>query len=436
MLNKRIISLLLALVLAISFVISMSSCMYAVDILTDDNKHSGSFGSPEDDTIPPASGTGGGSEETGSGESSDAPIYYPGANNPDGISGLTPKMKTLLSTVSINTKFDVLTSYPASDSTKEYNSYGSGIIYKLDREAGDAYIITNYHVVYNSGEVAAGGFSDTISLYLYGMEGSQYAIPAKVIGGSMNYDIAVLEVKGSDVLKNSMATAVTLDDSELVRVFDDVIVVGNPEGFGISATEGTVNVESESLTMVGADGRTGISLRVMRISAAVNEGNSGGGLYSTEGKLIGIVNAKRTGADTDNIGYAIPINLAVQVAENILRNCDGENSLSVKKCLIGITLIASASGLVIDESGNLIIREQVSVNSVEESCVTDKLMVGDIINSITVDGNKTEATRVYHITDKMLETKVGSVVVLNITRGTENFDVSVTLPKTALTTVK
>ena len=127
----------------------------------------------------------------------------------------------------------------------------------------------------------------------------------------------------------------------------------------------------------------------MRTSAAVNEGNSGGGLYDTEGRLVGIVNAKRTGDNIDNMGYAIPINLATKVAENILRNCDGENNLSVKKCLIGIGLTTAASGLVSDGEGNLIIVEKVSVGSVEQTCATDEILVGDIINSITIDGKKT-----------------------------------------------
>ncbi len=445
MINKKILSLVLALMLVIGCMLSATSCMYAIDILTDpgaantgDTDSDGGKTPESDGTNPPASNTGsegqgdGGSE----GDTSNSPIYYPGANDTSDIDGLTPEMRTLLSTVAIDAKFDIYSSYPYSDSTSEYTSYGSGVIYKLDRAAGNAYVITNYHVVYNSGEVNTGGFSDTINLYLYGMEHSQYAIPAKVIGGSMNYDIAVLEVKDSDVLKNSMAIAASLGDSDTVRVFDDVSVVGNPEGYGISATDGSISVESESLSMVGADGRTAISLRVMRTSAAVNEGNSGGGLYSADGRLIGIVNAKRTGDDIDNIGYAIPINLAEKVAENILRNCDGESSLSVKKCLIGIGLSAASSGLVTDGEGNLIIAEQVVVASVEQTCITDKFKVGDIINSITVDGKTVTVTRVHHITDVMLDASVGSVVVINATRDGVSFDVTITLPESCVSVVK
>ncbi len=442
MINKRILSLILAITLVIGCMLSATSCMYAIDILTevgsgntDDAKDEGT--PPETNgTNPPASNTGGEGQGGSDSSTSKDPVYYPGANDQDDIESLTPEMRTLLSTVAIDAKFDIYSSYPYSDSTNEYTSYGSGVIYKLDRAAGNAYVITNYHVVYNSGEVNTGGFSDTINLFLYGMEQSQYAIPARVVGGSMNYDIAVLEVSGSDVLKNSMAVAASLGDSDAVRVFDEVSVVGNPEGYGISATDGAVSVETESLAMTGADGRTAISLRVMRISAAVNEGNSGGGLYSAEGRLIGIVNAKRTGDDIDNIGYAIPINLAKRVAENILRNCDGVSSLSVKKCLIGIGLNAASSGLVTDGEGNLVIVEQVAVASVEENCITDKFKVGDILNSITVDGKTVAVTRVHHITDVMLDASVGNVVVINATRDGVSFDVTLTLPESCSSVVK
>lgn len=445
MLNKRLLALLLALVMTIGFVLSASSCMYAVDILTGED--GASSGGTDRDNVdseneddgdygknPPASSTGGNNEGSATGSNSNQ-VFYPGTNNPDNIDDISPEMRTLLSTVNVNVSFDV-SAYPYYSGTTKLTSSGSGIIYKLDREAGDAYIITNFHVVFNSGEINAGGFSDTINVSLYGMEHSQYTIPAKVIGGSMNYDIAVLKIEGSEVLKNSMATEAVIADSDKVRAFDKVYVIGNAEGYGISATNGIISVESEKLTMVGADGRSAISVRVMRTSAAINEGNSGGGLYSADGKLIGIVNAKRTEDGVDNMGYAIPTNLAIKLAENILRNCDGENNTSVKKCLIGINLATASSGLVTDGDDNLVIVEKVAIDTVEANCATDELKDGDIINSITIDGNKTVVTRMYHITDNMFDAKVGSVVVLNITRGDQTFDVTVTLPESALTIVK
>ena len=448
--KKIIICAVLALCL-----IFTTSCSYTLGLLINNGSGAGTAGGQND--TPPQTNQQGGSNaggtsdtQTGGGSSdSSEPKFHPDANDPAVPDTLDPATRTLLSTVAIDARLDLRTSYPyyddyyygdyyyESDTTTEYTSYGSGVIYSIDREAGDAYIITNFHVVYNKDEVNANGFSDTISLYLYGMEEDQYAISATVVGGSMTYDLAVLRVEGSEVLKNSMATAAALGNSEEVRVLDDVLVVGNPEGYGISVTEGIISVESEPLSITGADGRTGITLRVMRTSAAINDGNSGGGLYDTDGRLVGVVCAKRMGADVDNIGYAIPVNLAKALADNILRNCDGKSNLSIKKCAIGIELAVASSGLVPDGKGNLVICEEVRVDKLlANSLVDDKIRVGDIITAITVDGVKTEVTRKYHVIDAMLAANVGSTVTVTATRDGTTFDTTVTIPETAVNTVK
>ena len=73
--------------------------------------------------------------------------------------------------------------------------------------------------------------------------------------------------------------------------------------------------------MTAADNRTEVSFRVMRVDAPVNSGNSGGGLFDGQGKLIGIVNAKIVDEGVENIGYAIPSNVAVSIANNIIDYC-------------------------------------------------------------------------------------------------------------------
>ena len=207
--------------------------------------------------------------------------------------------------------------------TKETASAGSGVIYKLDKENGDAYIITNYHVVFNGNSTT--GISDRIYVYLYGMEmmnsdGNTYAIPAAYVGGSMNYDIAVLKITGSEILKNSNAVEATVANSDEVSILDTAIAIGNPGAAGLSATSGCINVDSEEIT-VGFDtasGTVSVTLRVMRTDAAVNSGNSGGGLFNEKGELIGIVNAKDADDSVDNIGYAIPSNIARAIADNAI----------------------------------------------------------------------------------------------------------------------
>ena len=434
--TKRIISLILALTLVSGCVFAFSSCLYTYDILTGQDEGNGegdSSGSGNQNTSQNNTG-GGGSDQNG-----DEPVEYYPVDNTEELKELDGAAKTLLSTVIIDARFDIYNSYPyGTTETTEHSSYGSGVIYKLDKEKGDAYIITNYHVVFNSSSATSNGISDKINLYLYGQHLNSYAIEASYVGGSMNYDLAVLKVEGSEVIKNSAALAASIGDSEKVNVFDKVYAVGNPEGFGMSATDGMISVESETLKMTGADGRTMLSLRVMRISAAINDGNSGGGLYDTEGKLIVIVNAKRTGSDVDNIAYAIPINLAKNIAENIISNCDGKTKTSLYRCMLGVTLTAKVAGVVVDGETDRVTKvEIVEVESLtDDSIMKGKLSVGDIITSITLDGVTVKVTRIHHVIDLMMLAKVGSTVTINATRGGVAFETRITVPESAITEFK
>ena len=348
--------------------------------------------------------------------------------------------KALLSAVSIRCVFQT-TSYgtsfqPGGTSSREKTSAGSGVIYKIDKNNGDAYVITNYHVVYNSQSNTENGISKDIKVYLYGQENDAYAIPATYVGGSMNYDLAVLKIDGSRVLAESNAVAVTFADSNDVAVLDQAIAVGNPEALGISATLGYINVDSEYITMEGADGITEIQIRVMRMDTAVNSGNSGGGLFNNRGELIGIVNAKLN--NSEGMNYAIPSNFVKCVADNILYYCDGTNLEGVYRCYLGITVSASKLYTVYDaERGIVLKREQVSVMTVEnDGLAMNALAVGDVINSITVDGVKYDVYKMYIVTDAMLSARVGSTVTVNVTRGGETLDVEIEITESALVQIK
>ena len=219
---------------------------------------------------------------------------------------------------------------------------------------------------------------------------------------------------------------------------DSVVAIGNPEGQGISATSGIVSVDSEPLVMIGADGVSTITPRVIRVSAAINEGNSGGGLFDTEGKLVGIVNAKKTGSDIDNIAYAIPSVVATGIADNIIGFCDGSQNTAFYKAMLGIKLTANVTGLVIDpESGKVIKSELVEVAELTSTCITgDLVQVGDVITAISVDGVSREVTRMHHVIDHMLKARVGSTVELTIKRGEETVTATITVPQAAWTVIK
>ena len=323
---------------------------------------------------------------------------------------------------------DVIVTYTTKDSQSIFgtvkgetkSSAGAGVVYSLDKEQGDALVITNYHVVYSSDSVNVDGISDDINLYFYGYEytsGVSYAVPATYVGGSMTYDIAVLKVEDSDLLKKSDVCAVEVNPSDRTVVGSTAIAVGNPEGTGIAASSGIVSVDSEYITMTAADDKTSINYRCIRVDCAINPGNSGGGLFDGFGRLIGIVNAKVVSDNVDNIGYAIPASLATKVADNIIRNAENGSS-GVKTARLGITIKTGASKAVYDsKTATAKITEDVIVQEVTGDTVKGSVEVGDVVVSIAKnDGEAKQIERRYDLTDYMLTTSEGDKITLVVRR--------------------
>lgn len=317
--------------------------------------------------------------------------------------------------------------YPRANSSNGYSA-GAGVIYQLDKEAGNAYIITNYHVIYASTSTTENKIASNIRVYLYGgyFAGSdtmnETGIKAEYVGGSMTYDIAVLKITDSELLKASDAKEVKIANSNLILPGMRAIAIGNPEGGGTSVTSGVVSVESENIEMTAVDNSSVIVMRVVRIDTAVNEGNSGGGLFNETGELIGIVNAKTNSLSVDNIGYAIPSNIATYCAENILANCDGKENTKMIKCLVGITVQPTDSRAEYDEeSGNITLYDTVTIQEVTDtSLVKGIFKKGDVLKSIALNNAKpVEICRQYELIDLMLTARVGDTVTITVLRDGE-----------------
>ncbi len=329
--------------------------------------------------------------------------------------------KASLSAVSIFCTFSKNVLVPPNTYVEqEYSSAGSGVIYKMD-DQGNAYIITNYHVVFDISAKQPGHISQNISILLYGMEYNNSAISATYVGGSMMYDIAVLRIVESDILKNSASKAATVSTDSYVTVGQTAIAIGNPEAKGISATSGVVSVDSETITMTAADNTTSVDYRVMRVDTAINSGNSGGGLFNSAGDLIGIVNAKIIDSKIENIGYAIPVSTAVAVSENIIANCTDASKTKMQRCLLGITTVVDTSKAVYDTNTMLTkIEETIKIYNVgETSLVKDKVQIDDILLSVSYKGETYELNRSYILVDLMLGTLVGETITLTLSRNGE-----------------
>lgn len=302
-------------------------------------------------------------------------------------------------------------------------SAGSGVIYRMN-ENGNAYILTNYHVVYDkyaqNGDIVEAVYDNgnglvddsNIFVYLYGAVGKNYltaktdgtkqtgfadtsesAIAAKYVGGSMLYDIAVLKVEGSEILKNSTATAVEKAKNG-VTAGEKVYAIGNASGSGISVSAGAVSVESEYITMTAADETTTTSFHVLRTDTAINPGNSGGGLFNAAGELVGIVNAKSTtsssGTAIENMGYALPIADVEAIAQNIIDSHESTSESgkigSASKPYFGVSLSTSNPRNEWDEENNkLIVKETVTIAKTDTTGLgVGKFNVGDEISAAKI----------------------------------------------------
>ena len=171
----------------------------------------------------------------------------------------------------------------------------------------DGYILTNYHVIedaYNTNSPITVMFSSES-----GYDTTEYT--AEVIGFERNNDVAVIKIDATGL------SAATLGSSSDLLVGDTVYAVGNPLGeLTYSMTPGIVSATDRVITT--EEGR----MNMFQISAAVNEGNSGGPVYNAYGQVVGIVTAKpntsSSGTSTEGIGFAIPVDDAVRIADEVI----------------------------------------------------------------------------------------------------------------------
>jgi serine protease Do len=202
---------------------------------------------------------------------------------------------------------------------RPYTSMGSGFIYEYNKETKEALIMTNNHVV----EMGKDG---TITVTL----ADKVSYTATIVGNDPNTDIAVIKIKPNDEEKLIIAK---LGDSNSLEIGDWAIAIGNP--FGDIGLDRTVTVG-----VVSAIGRAGLNFGqdspqyqdYIQTDAAINPGNSGGPLINMKGEVIG-VNAAITSTSGGNIGigFAIPINLASRVVDDLI------SSGKVVRAYMGIT---------------------------------------------------------------------------------------------------
>jgi len=232
---------------------------------------------------------------------------------------MTPVVRAVKATahsvVSIYIKGAEVPSALAGRRRDQIQGQGSGVI--LDEKG---LVITNWHVV------AAVLQNRQLRVEVRLKNAKQY--PARVLSQSPEHDLALLQLKMPD---RERVKPVVLGNSSSLMVGETVIAIGNPRGHANTVTVGVLSAEDRNINVRTPDGRVRAFKGLLQTDAAINGGNSGGALLDITGKLIGINNAMA--ADSENIGFAIPVNTVRQVFHNVLLS--SENLASV---FLGMTV--------------------------------------------------------------------------------------------------
>ena len=269
---------------------------------------------------------------------------------------------------------------------------GSGVII-----SSDGYILTCAHVV------------DGASTITVTIGDKDYT--ATLVGEDTTSDIAVIKIEADGL------TPATVGNSDSLKVGQSVMAVGNPLGeLGGTVTGGMISALNRSVTIQGSSSVNTMSL--IQMDASVSPGNSGGGLFNMNGELVGIVNAKSSSSDAEGLGFAIPINDAIKVAQELL-----ENGYVTGRPYLGITYLAvtdaqTASQLGVNAYGVYVV-EVVKGGPAEKA----GLQAGDRI--VSVDG--TEIASKDDLGTLMQKHAAGDTLSITIARDGQMQTVNVTL---------
>jgi Do/DeqQ family serine protease len=267
-------------------------------------------------------------------------------------------------------------------------SLGSGVI--VDAERG--LMLTNHHVIANADQI-------TVTLH----DGRKMS--AEIVGSDPETDVAVIRVEADGL------QAIKFSDSDKLRVGDFVVAIGNPFGLGQTVTSGIVSaLERSGLQILGYED-------FIQTDASINPGNSGGALVNLHGELVGI-NTAIFSQDGGNIGigFAIPINLAMQVTEQIVDH--GE----VQRGFIGVQIqdltpaLAEAFGIEQTE-GALIVEVMPDSPAAEAG-----LQAGDVVTM----ANNYRVANSAALRNRIGLLRVGETVKLEIMRNGDRHTINVT----------
>lgn len=267
-------------------------------------------------------------------------------------------------------------------------STGTGIIMK-----SDGYIITNHHVI-------DGAQSVTVRLG----DGKEY--PADIVGSEAKTDIAVLKIAADGL------TAAEFGSSAELVTGDTAIVIGNPLGLSFAETM-TMGIISSPEREIKLDQ---YMMSLIQIDAAINPGNSGGPLINSRGQVVGVVNAKIADQKVEGIGFAIPIDKALSIANDLI-----DYGYVAGRPMLGITVqsISEQQAYYYGYEAGITVTEVTTGSPADIGGVK----VGDKILAF----NGVEVSDSEELNFQKEKCSVGDTITLTVERNGEKLELSITL---------
>jgi serine protease Do len=260
---------------------------------------------------------------------------------------------------------------------------GSGVIV-----SSDGYIATNNHVVDGASNI-------TVRL----SDGKTFN--AAITGVDPKTDLAVIKIDQTNLVP------VVFGDSAAIKVGETSLAIGNPLGsLGGSVTCGIISALDRSITLDGE------SMSLLQTDAAVNPGNSGGGLFNASGEIIGIINAKTISTEIEGIGFAIPINTAKPVIQDIISYGYPRGRIDTGLTLVDVNTVQKAMRYRVTKLGLYVVK-----------AAYGNFKNGDRIIAV----NETEVTDQASFNAALNNSKIGDKVSIVVDRGGEAVSVEITL---------
>lgn len=285
---------------------------------------------------------------------------------------------------------------------------GTGFAYKEDD--GKVYIMTNNHVI--SG-------ADKVTLILSNSD----QVEATIVGGETYSDIAVLSID-----KNDNLGIAEIGDSTEIQLGDTVFTVGSPMGIEYSGTvtKGILSGKDRLVEVSFSGSTSDYYMKVLQTDAAINPGNSGGPLVNINGEVIGINSLKLVEDKIEGMGFAIPIETALEYAESFI------SGKQIERPYLGISMYDLETNSLFRPNNSSNITEGIYINSVENGgpAAAAGLGAGDIITAI--DDVKVSSSAYFRY--QLYQHDVGDEIKITYYRNNQEQTTTVKLTSTQPTT--